>query len=60
MQIPLAAIDSRRPASGLEMRANLYRCQDADPHRRYVTWQPTGNPSFHTPEAFGRLKLVGK
>ncbi len=60
MQIPLSSIDSRTPANGLEMRANLYRCQDADPNRRYIAWQPTNSRSFHEPEAFGRLRLTGK
>ncbi|HZT31597.1 MAG TPA: carbohydrate-binding family 9-like protein [Bryobacteraceae bacterium] len=60
MRIPLASIDSRPPANGLEMRANLYRCQGADPNRKYIAWQPTHSPSFHEPEAFGRLRLVGK
>ena len=57
MRIPFAAIDKRRPAEGLEYRANLYRCQGAAPNRVYIAWRPTGKLSFHVPEAFGRLKL---
>ena len=56
MRIPLAAIDTRAPQAGLEMRVNFYRLQG--PERKRVAWQPTGNDSFHTPEAFGLLRLV--
>ncbi|MFN7992299.1 MAG: carbohydrate-binding family 9-like protein [Bryobacteraceae bacterium] len=57
MRIPLKSIDNRPPAAGLEMRINFYRCQGQDPHRKYIAWQPTGQDSFHAPEAFGLLKL---
>lgn len=60
MKIPLASIDSRKPANGNQMRINLYRCQGPKPNRAFIAWQPTHNPSFHTPEAFGRLVLEGK
>jgi hypothetical protein len=60
MRIPIDKIDTRRPASGLEMRLNLYRCQGSGPDRKYIAWQPTNGRSFHVPEAFGRLRLVGK
>jgi len=57
MKIPFAAIDKRPPANFREFRVNFYRCQGAEPGRVYVAWQPTGQPSFHVPEAFGRLVL---
>jgi cellulose/xylan binding protein with CBM9 domain len=57
MQIPMASIDSRKPAPGLEMRANLYRIQGPPPKRVHVAWQPTGQMNYHVPEAFGRLRL---
>jgi hypothetical protein len=57
MRIPVKSIDARPPAAGLEMRVNLYRCQGADPHRKYIAWQPTHAETFHVPEAFGRMKL---
>jgi cellulose/xylan binding protein with CBM9 domain len=57
MRIPMESIDKRRPAPGLEMRVNLYRCQGPPPDRKFIAWQPTGQHSFHVPEAFGRLKL---
>jgi hypothetical protein len=61
MRIPLKSIDSRdsrAPAAGLEMRINFYRCQGREPDRKFIAWQPTGEGSFHVPQAFGLLKLV--
>lgn len=57
MKIPFSAIDKRRPAEGIEYRINLYRCQDSEPGRKYINWQPTGQKTFHVPEKFGRMKL---
>jgi hypothetical protein len=57
MRIPMKAIDARPPRRGLEMRINLYRCQGPPANRRYINWQPVNNETFHTPEAFGRLRL---
>jgi hypothetical protein len=58
MRIPIQSIDSRPPAAGNEMRINFYRCQGADPHRKYIAWQPTHAATFHVPEAFGRMRLA--
>lgn len=58
MRIPWKSIDRRKPAAGNQMRLNLYRIEGAPPNRKYIVWQPIGNPSFHTPEKFGRLRLV--
>lgn len=60
MRIPFEKIDTRRPRPGLEMRANLYRCQGAGADRKYIAWQPTHSDSFHVPESFGRLKLAAR
>jgi len=40
-------------------RINLFRCIGLG-NERYLSWQPTGTPepSFHVPEAFGRLEFV--
>jgi len=57
MRIPFAALDKRRPAEGVEYRVNLYRCQGPPPDRKYIAWRPTGQKTFHVPEAFGRMKL---
>jgi hypothetical protein len=56
MRIPMKAIDTRPARPGLEMRINLYRIQGPPP-RRHVNWQPVHNETFHTPEAFGTLRL---
>lgn len=58
MQIPWKGIDSRVPASGNELRMNLYRIEGAPPNRKFIAWQKVDAPSYHTPEAFGRLRLV--
>jgi hypothetical protein len=60
MRIPLAKIDRREPKDGLEMRINFYRIQGPGPDRKMINWQPVNNDSFHTPEAFGRLRLSAK
>ena len=58
MRIPIARIDDRRPEPGREMRINFYRLQGPGPVRKGIAWQPTNAPSYHVPEAFGRMKLV--
>jgi hypothetical protein len=58
MRIPWRSIDSRPAAVGNELRINFYRCQGADPGRKYINWQPVHCPSFHTPESFGILRLA--
>ena len=57
MKIPLDQIDRRPPKPGLEFRINLYRIQGPPPGRKFIAWQPTNSPSYHTPTAFGRLRL---
>lgn len=57
MRIPMDKIDRRPPRAGQEMRINLYRIQGPPPNRRWINWQPVMSDSFHTPEAFGRLRL---
>jgi hypothetical protein len=58
MRIPLKSVDQRPAADGLEMRVNLFRCQGKEPDRKYLAWQAPHNRTFHTPEAFGILKLA--
>jgi len=56
MRIPMQAIGvAAKP--GAEARINLYRCQGPPDHRKYINWQTVKNETFHTPEAFGRLRL---
>ena len=57
MRIPFRAIDTRLPRAGLELRLGLFRIAgSAEPRTRWV-WQPTGQSTFHVPEAFGLLRL---
>ncbi|MGH9502646.1 MAG: carbohydrate-binding family 9-like protein [Terriglobales bacterium] len=59
MRIPFSAIDARPPAPGNTLRINLFRSQGPPPNRHEITWQPPLSSTFHTPERFGSLKLVG-
>lgn len=58
MQIPWRSIATRTPKTGAELRLNLYRIEGGPPNRKYIVWRPIDNPSYHTPEKFGRLRLV--
>ena len=49
--------DVKAPKNGVETRINLYRCQGKPADRNYINWQTVNNETFHTPEAFGRLRL---
>ena len=57
MRIPWRSISNCPPAPGRQFRVNFYRCQGADPDRKYIAWLPVYRPSFHTPECFGTLTL---
>lgn len=57
MQIPWNAIKRQPPKRGDELRLNLYRIEGAGENRKYIAWRPVNSPSYHTPEAFGRLRL---
>jgi hypothetical protein len=58
MRIPMSSLGINAPKAGLEERINLYRCQGPPAGRKYINWQPVNNETFHTPEAFGRLRLA--
>lgn len=58
MAIPWKSIAAKAPVAGAEYRLNLYRIEGGPKDRTYITWQPVNHPSFHTPEAFGRLRLA--
>ena len=53
---PFSAIDTRTPEKGRELRIGMFRIAGANPRKRYL-WQPTGQTSFHVPQAFGILRL---
>ena len=57
MRIPIEKFDKRKPKVGLEMRINFYRIQGPSSNRKYINWQPVNNDNYHTPEAFGLLRL---
>lgn len=57
MKIPWKSIAAAAPKAGQEFRLNLYRIEGGPEPRKYITWQAVQSPSFHTPEAFGRLRL---
>jgi len=57
MCIPFAAIESRPPAAGHELRLGLFRLSGRAPRTLHL-WRPTGQPNFHVPGVFGRLCLV--
>jgi hypothetical protein len=57
MRIPFAALDARSPAEGQELRIGLYRIGGSEPARIYYAWRPTGQKTFHVPQAFGTLRL---
>lgn len=58
MQIPWKAVAVHPPTVGEQFRLNLYRIEGGPDVRKYVVWQVTNSPSFHTPESFGRLRLA--
>jgi hypothetical protein len=57
MQIPYSAIDSRPAAVNNILRANFFLSEGAGPNHDELAWQPTHQPTFHVPEAFGMLVL---
>jgi len=57
MRIPMEALGIRSPKAGTEARINLYRCQGPTATRKYINWRVVHNETFHTPEAFGTLRL---
>jgi hypothetical protein len=57
MKIPMAKIDQRAAKVGNEMRINFYRFQGPPPNRQRIAWSPVNSDNYHTPEAFGLLKL---
>ena len=57
MRIPMDKIDKRTAQAGQELRVNFYRFQGPPPDRKRIAWQPTNSDNYHTPEAFGLLRL---
>jgi hypothetical protein len=59
MRIPWSAIDTRPVVEGNTLRMNLFLSQGPPSAHEEITWQPPMSDSFHAPEHFGSLKLVG-
>jgi hypothetical protein len=57
MRIPFRAIDARPPEKGRELRIGLYRIAGVEPSKKHYAWRPTGQATFHIPQAFGTLRL---
>jgi hypothetical protein len=57
MRIPIDKIDKRKPQVGQQLRINFYRFQGPPPDRKRIAWQPTNSDNYHTPEAFGILRM---
>lgn len=59
LTIPKTAFfkDSITNLSGIEARANFYKCGDELKTPHYLSWSPIENekPNFHKPEFFGRI-----
>jgi hypothetical protein len=60
MRIPFAALGERRPLAGLEFRVNFLRSEGCGDRQVLIAWQPPMRSTFHVPERFGVLRLVGK
>ena len=56
MRIPFASIEAGEPRAGHVLRINFFRSQGTKPIE--MAWQPPHQPSFHSPEHFGLLKLA--
>jgi len=59
MRIPYAAVDTRPARAGNRLRINLFRSQGPGANRRQITWRAPMAGTFHVPERFGILELVG-
>ena len=60
MRIPFSDIDQNAPGYGTRFRLNLFRCQGPPDDRCLVAWRSPMQASFHVPERFGLLTLVGR
>jgi len=58
MQIPWKAIAVKPAAAGQLFRLNLYRIEGKGEGRKFLAWRPIYAPSYHTPERFGKLRLI--
>jgi hypothetical protein len=59
MRIPFRAVAPVPPGIGMEFRMNLFRSEGPATNHREIAWQPPMSTTFHVPERFGLLRLVG-
>jgi hypothetical protein len=59
MRIPFSALGSGSGAPGRTFRINLFRAEGPPPKPVHIVWRPTMSETFHVPEKFGILRLVG-
>ena len=60
MRIPFAALGVPEASVGQKFRVNFYRTEGTPANAAEIMWRPTMSKTFHTPESFGVLELVGK
>jgi hypothetical protein len=60
LRIPFSSLEEKGPQMGQTFRVNMFRTEGPPDHTVGVLWQPTMSQTFHVPEKFGLLKLVGK
>ena len=62
-QIPVSLVEIFVPgfhlSSGMNLRANFYKCGDATVEPHYIAWSPIDlpNPCYHCPQFFGTIAL---
>ena len=61
IRIPLEcfAYSNFKSLEGLSAKGNFYKCGDETSKPHFVTWNPvkTGQPDYHQPEYFGKIKF---
>lgn len=61
--IPVSALwcDRVSDLSGLQTKANFYKCGDGLPRPHFLSWAPLTHPTpkFHLPQQFGDVKFEG-
>lgn len=60
MRIPFVAIAEKPARAGQTFRVNFFRSQGPPDAARSIAWIAPLTETFHTPERFGILELVGK
>jgi Domain of unknown function (DUF4838)/Carbohydrate family 9 binding domain-like len=60
LTIPFADLGIARPATGLTLRANVYRTRWASGSRETSAWSPTNDPDYSVSKRYGILVLRGE